>query len=87
MTEGIENHQVEGVPVRVYSYLVEPRERPIAPQALSLCARNSKAQLSLAACFLRRETARGIRVLLMNQVRLDFSSPILNFLRAVCEAA
>jgi hypothetical protein len=42
--------------------------------------------MSLATRFLRRQTARGISVLLMSQVRLDLFGQILVFLPAMREA-
>ncbi len=64
---------------QVAPYIFNQGEGPIAPYALPRCAGIAKAQTSLAARFLRRQTARGIRVLLMGQMGLDLLRQILIF--------
>jgi len=66
--------------------IFDPEEGPIPQNALMRRAKISGAQTSLASRFQRRKATRGIRVLFMSQVRLDFLGPILVFLRAMREA-
>src|SRR6266699_4524214 len=66
--------------------IFDPEEGPMPQTTLMRQAKISGAQTSLASRFQRRKATRGIRVLFMSQVRLDFLGPILVFLRAMREA-